>query len=180
MKNVVFLDRDGPINVDDGFVGFIDKWNLSPGALEGMKILADAGYLLTVITNQSGIAQGFYTETDMTALHDHMRQQAKQAGVTIAAVAFCPHGRESLCDCRKPKTGMAKQIEAAIGPIDYAQSWTIGDKEADIGFGQRTGTKTALMRSKYWNEQSLKTKPDLVVDSLLDAAQRITGKQIGS
>lgn len=174
MNKVVFLDRDGPINVDYGYVGFIDKWELSPGALEGMKILADAGYLLTVITNQSGIAEGFYTEADMTALHDHLRQQAEDVGLTIAAIAFCPHHRDSTCDCRKPKTGMAKQIENEIGAIDYGASWTIGDKEADIGFGQRASTKTALMRSKYWEEGSLKIKPDLFVDSLLDAAHKIT------
>lgn len=172
---VVFIDRDGPINVDHGYVGHKDKWEFSPGALEGMKLLAENGYILAVVTNQSGIAQGMYSEDDMQALHEHMKTEAAKAGATITTVAFCPHGRDSICECRKPKAGMAKQIEAQIGPIDYGASWIIGDKIADIQFGQTKGMKTALMRSRYWTEaEAAEVKPDLIVDSLLDAAQQIT------
>lgn len=171
---VVFLDRDGPVNVDHGFVGILDKWEFSPGALQGMKLLAENGYILTVVTNQSGIAIGKYSEDDMQALHEHMKTEVAKTGATIAAVAFCPHSRDSTCECRKPKTGMAQQIENQIGAIDYAASWIIGDKIADIQFGQAKGMKTALMRSKYWTEAEVAfAKPDLIVDSLLDAAQHI-------
>jgi D-glycero-D-manno-heptose 1,7-bisphosphate phosphatase len=175
MTKVVFLDRDGTINVDHGYVHTVQGWEFCKGAPEGLKLLQDAGYTLAIVTNQSGIAHGLYTEGSMLALHEYMKEELAKAGVTISAVGFCPHGRDQKdCDCRKPKSGMAKQIEKVIGPIEYAASWTIGDKEADWGFGKAAGTKTALIRSQYWQEAKLKEKPDLIVDSLFDFAEHIT------
>lgn len=174
-KKVIFLDRDGTINVDHGYVFEQKLWAWTPGAIEGMKLLQEAGFVLTVITNQSGIAQGLYTEADMQALHAYMLAELEKQGVRLAAIAFCPHNREQdNCDCRKPKTGMATQIEKEIGEIDYQNSWTIGDKEADVGFGKNTGTHTALVKSQYWKETQLTQKPDLIVDNLLEAAKYIT------
>lgn len=174
-KKVVFLDRDGPINIDFGYVHEIEKWQWSPGAIEGLKLLQDKGFALTLITSQSGIGHGMYVEADMHKLHDYMKAELQKHGVTIAGIAFCPHERDQDdCDCRKPKIGMAKQLEEQLGPIDYAHSWTIGDKEADVGFGKNAGTKTALMRSRYWEEDQMrKWQPDLIVDSLLEFAQQI-------
>lgn len=174
---VVFLDRDGPINVDHGFVYRIEQWEFSPGALAGMKLLADHGYTLAVVTNQSGIARGFYREADMHLLHDYLKREAKKEGITIAAIAYCPHDRDSTCVCRKPNTGMADQIEQEIGSIDFANSWTIGDKMADVQFGHAKGMRTALLRSKYWNQAgTLVPAPDLIVNSLQDAAQQIVAQ----
>ncbi len=111
----------------------------------------------------------------MHDLHVFMESELLKEGVHLAAIAFCPHERsQGDCDCRKPKIGMAKQIEAKIGEIDYANSWTIGDKTADFGFGKTAGTKTALIRSQYWEEDEIKEQPTLIVDSLFDAAQKIT------
>lgn len=177
MKKVVFLDRDGTINVDSGFVHRVEDWRWSPGAIEGMKLLQEAGFTLTVITNQSAIALGKYTVDDMHALHRFMLDELHRQGIQIAAIAFCPHGRDQDdCDCRKPKIGMAKQIEAQIGAIDYGQSWTIGDKELDVLFGKNAGTKTALLRSRYWTELELQAKPDFIAGNLLEAAQKIVSR----
>lgn len=174
MKKVIFLDRDGTINVDSGYVHTIEDWVWAPGAIEGLQLLQGGGFTLTVVTNQSAIAAGKYTEGDMHALHRFMVDELKKQGIEVAAVAFCPHGRDQDdCGCRKPKIGMAKQIEAQIGAIDYANSWTIGDKELDVLFGKNTGTKTALLRSRYWEEGKLSQQPDVIVDSLLDAANKI-------
>ncbi|MBI3255650.1 MAG: HAD family hydrolase [Candidatus Andersenbacteria bacterium] len=174
-KKVAFLDRDGTINVDHGYVFEIERWEWCEGAIEGMKILADAGYALAVVTNQSAIADGRYTAADMAKLHDFMKAELHRHGVTIAAIGFCPHGRDTKdCPCRKPKAGMAKQVEDVIGEIDYGSSWTIGDKEADVGFGKNAGTKTALVKSRYWTLEELKLEPDVIVDSLLEAAKKIT------
>ena len=168
---VIFLDRDGTINVDHGYVHTIEGWEFCERAPEALKILQDLGYTLTVVTNQSGIAHGLYTEGSMLALHEYMKEELAKAGVTIAAIGFCPHGRDQKeCDCRKPRIGMTKQIEKVIGPIEYHQSWTIGDKEADLGFGKTAGTKTALVRSQYWDEAKLKEKPDMIVGSLYEFA----------
>jgi D-glycero-D-manno-heptose 1,7-bisphosphate phosphatase len=173
MTKVVFLDRDGPINVDHGYVYKIEDWQWAGGAIDGMKLLQQAGYKLAIITNQSGIGQGLYPVEDMHRLHDFMKAQLSKHGITIDAIAFCPHARDGDCDCRKPKTGMAKQIEANIGQLDYAASWTVGDKEADVGFGATLGTKTALVRSDYWQAKQLTTTPTIIVASLLEAAQYI-------
>jgi len=173
-KKVAFLDRDGTINVDHGYVFEIGGWEWCEGATLGMKLLQEAGFTLAVVTNQSGIAQGLYTEADMRKLHEHMKRLLLEEGVEIAHIAFCPHDRnQSDCDCRKPKAGMAKQIEANIGPIDYAASWIIGDKEADVGFGKNVGTHTALLKSDYWQADTLKDKPDFMAASLFEAAKEI-------
>ena len=173
-RKVVFLDRDGTINVDHGYVHRQEDWEFVPDVIEGLKLLQEAGFLLTVITNQSGIAQGLYTTQDMRKLHEYMVEELAKEGITIDAIAFCPHGRDSTCECRKPGPLMAKHIEEQVGAIDYPNSWTVGDKEADVGFGQANGTKTAIIRSKYWQDGELTTEPDLVVDSLKEAARRIT------
>lgn len=173
-KKVIFLDRDGTINVDHGYVHHEEQWEWIPGTYEALQRFRDAGYALAVITNQSGIAHGLYEERDMHALHDFMNAELKENGIVLDAVAFCPHGRDdNNCDCRKPGIGMARQIEEKLGEIDYKHSWTIGDKEADVGFGKKAGTKTALIRSQYWKEGELAEQPDVIVDSLKEAADAI-------
>lgn len=173
MRKVVFLDRDGTINVDNGFVYKWEDWQWTSGAIKGLKALQEAGFTLAIVTNQSGIAHGLYTKADADALHDKMKKELAANGVHLDYVAFCPDHRDSNSPCRKPNTGMATEIEQAVGAIDYQSSWTIGDKEADLLFGKNLGTHTALIRSKYWSEDELTKKPDLVVDSLADAAQNI-------
>lgn len=176
-KKVIFLDRDGTINVDHGFVHKVADWQFTADAPAALQLLHDAGFALAVITNQSGIAHGLYTTADMRVVHEHMQTELKKSGVAIDAIAFCPHGRDSLCDCRKPQPGMAKHIEEQIGAIDYAASWTIGDREADLGFGVNNGTHTALIRSKYWQEDKLTQAPDMIVDSLWEAANKVLNFQ---
>ena len=173
-KKVIFLDRDGTINVDHGYVNEESQWEWTDGAIDACKKLQDAGYALGIVTNQSGLAQGLYTEEAMHKLHNYMLEEFEKHGVYIDAVAYCPHDRNQLnCDCRKPNIGMAKQIEAKIGDIDYANSWIVGDKEADLLFGKTAGTHTAIIRSRYWEEGKLSVKPDIIVDSLKQAADKI-------
>lgn len=174
-KKVIFLDRDGTINVDHGYVHEIDQWEFVPGAVDAMRKLQEAGFELAVITNQSGIGHELYTVEDMEELHRHMHELLEVAGVELAAVAYCPHKREGeVCVCRKPETGMAEQCEAIIGDIDYTQSWTVGDKLADVGFGKKLDTQTILLKSKYWDEESLDPRPDYVAADLRAAADIIT------
>ncbi|MEX0650135.1 MAG: HAD family hydrolase [Candidatus Andersenbacteria bacterium] len=173
-KKVVFLDRDGPINVDKGFVYRQEDWEWSAGVFDALQILQEAGFTLTIITNQTAIAAGKYTVEDMQNLHEYMLGEFEERGINIAAIAFCPHLRGSDCECQKPRVGMAKQIEKEIGPIDFPGSWVVGDKKADLEFGKNIGSSVALMRSTYWQEGDLSQQPEVVVDSLLDAALYIT------
>lgn len=173
MTTVAFLDRDGTINVHDPYVHRTDQWKFTPRAIDGLKMLQQAGFALAVVTNQGGIGHELYTLEDMQRVHAFMEAELAKHGITLSVIAYCPHRKDAGCDCRKPKTGMAKQIEAKIGPIDYPASWTIGDKTADLGFGKTLGTHTALIRSEYWKEAELTEKPDIIVHSLYDASLAI-------
>lgn len=182
-KKVVFLDRDGTINIDNEYVFKIEKdetgknhWEWCEGAIEGLKLLQDAGYVLAIVTNQSGIARDYYTVEDMNKLHEFMNAELAKHGVSIAHIAYCPHNRpkdgEQPCRCRKPDIGMAEEIEAAIGLINYEESWVIGDKGADIGLGKNIKAHTVRIRSEYDPDDA--GSPEHVVDSLLEAARIIT------
>lgn len=171
MHKVIFLDRDGTINVDKGYVHRPQDWEWLPKAPEALTMLQDAGYLLAIVTNQSGIGHGLYTEEAMHQLHDYMMSELKKKGITLATIEYCIHRRDGTCECRKPGTKMATQVEAKVGSIQYADSWTIGDKIADMQFGKNIGTKTILLRSNYWTEADLADTPDAIADSLYEAAQ---------
>jgi D-glycero-D-manno-heptose 1,7-bisphosphate phosphatase len=176
MKRFVFLDRDGTINVDHGFVHRIEDWEWQPKAIEALQLLQQHGFELAVVTNQSGIGHELYTEEDMHRLHDYMKEELARHTITLAAIAYCPHRRDGNCVCRKPSTGLAQTVEKIAGKIDYPHSWTIGDKIADLEFGQTLGTKTVLLRSTYWSESSLLAKPDIIASSLFEGVQQIIDK----
>jgi len=175
---VIFLDRDGVINVDHGYVYEIAKWNFTDRAPEALKKFQSAGYKLAVVTGQSGIARGYYEVADMERLHEYMVELLSADNVQINAIAFCPHGPDDGCACRKPKTGMRDNIAGQLGEIDYANSWMIGDKLDDVGMGKNMGTKTALVRSRYWEDSDLsdKNRPDQVVDSLFELSEKVVGE----
>ena len=169
-----FLDRDGVINIDRGHVHRIEDWEFTTQCDFALSLLREAGFALAVVTNQSGIAAGMYETEDAERLHEFMRKELAASGVVIDAVVHCAHAREEGCDCRKPRTGMAKQVEAILGaPIDFPSSWTIGDKLSDIQFGRSLGTNTALVRSSYWTEKEIRVGPDMIAESLFHASQAI-------
>ena len=174
-----FLDRDGTINVDHGYVHKVEDWELTPHIIEALQELQAAGFVLVIVTNQSGIARGYYTEEDMHTLHNHMKKQLAEAGIELSAVAFCVHGKEdSTCDCRKPKTGMREQVleqlDVTVDAIAWEDSWMAGDKLADVQFGQGIGVKTVLLRSEYWKDDELdEIKPNVVADTLFDSLNEV-------
>jgi len=176
---VAFLDRDGTIIADRQYLHRIEQVDLLPGAVEGLRILEGMGFELVVASNQSGIARGKFTEDDARAIHEYLRTILAEQGITIRGFLYCPHHPEGeipeyavICECRKPGKGMAEQAVSFLGPIDYPHSWSIGDKPTDVGFGKNLGMQTALIRSEYWTSAP-EPPPDLVVNSLLEAAQKI-------
>lgn len=173
MKKVVFLDRDGTINIDTGYVHLVSEWQFADKAQEALKMLQDSGFTLAIATGQSGIGRGMYDESAMQLLHTHMNAVLSQSSVHIEAIAFCPHAPQDNCECRKPRPGMAKAIEQQIGSIDYVHSWMIGDKLTDVGFGKAIGAKTALIKSRYWKEGESNNSPDIIITSLYEAAIQI-------
>ena len=134
----VFLDRDGVINVDSGYVADWDSFVFLPGVIPAMRTLCEAGYVLVIVTNQSGIGRGFYTEEDFHVLTERMRDELTRQDVSIAGVYFCPHLPEATlphyrktCDCRKPRPGLIHRALKELD-IDPTCSAMVGDKESDM------------------------------------------------
>jgi D-glycero-D-manno-heptose 1,7-bisphosphate phosphatase len=144
---------------------------------DALRALRDAGYALALVTNQSGVGRGYFTLDDVHVLHEYVRQQLAQYGVTLDAIAVCPHAPDGGCECRKPRTGMARHIETQFGePIAYGRSWVVGDKVSDLEFGRAPGTQACLLRSRYWEQKQLQDASILIADSLYQAAQAILAR----
>jgi D-glycero-D-manno-heptose 1,7-bisphosphate phosphatase len=127
-----FLDRDGTINVDHGYIDSPERFEFVPGAIDALRLLQGAGYLLVVVTNQSGIGRGKFGEAQYQAVTAHMQAELAKSGVTLAAVYHCPHHPAAWCPCRKPKPGMIHAAASDLG-IDLGASVMFGDLDADEG-----------------------------------------------
>ena len=137
-RPAAFLDRDGVLNVDHGYAHRIDQLDWVDGAAGAVRLLNEAGYTVIVVTNQSGIARGLYSEADVHAFHAHMQDVLKTQGARIDAFYHCPHhpdgrvtGFAVECDCRKPGTGMLQQATREW-PLDLTRSFLIGDRDGDM------------------------------------------------
>lgn len=173
-RKVAFLDRDGTINVDHGYVYKATDWEFTKDAIHALRRLIDFGFAIAVVTNQSGIASGRYSSADVDQLHEFMQLTLENLGVQVDAIAVCPHHQDDRCKCRKPQLGLACDVRQQLNEdIEYAASWTIGDKLSDIEFGRKLGTHTALIRSRYWNDLELDNDSTLVVESLSEAVDQI-------
>ena len=183
----VFLDRDGTINIEKDYLYKIEDFEFLPGAIDGLRILQDAGYILLIITNQSGIARGYYKEEEFHKLNNWMKEELNLYGIKISDVYFCPHHPEAKvekyridCNCRKPKLGMYEQAIKDYN-IDLSQSYTIGDKIRDCAICKGNGCKGFLIAENEKKEiiQSVKNGEyewiEYAVD-LKDAAKRIVGE----
>lgn len=144
----VFLDRDGTLNADSGYVADVAEVRLEPNAAAGAAALERAGFRLVITSNQSGIARGMMTEAQADAVDAKVRELLGQHGVTITASYRCPHLPEGdvaayavECDCRKPKPGLLLRAARDLG-IDLSRSWTVGDGARDVEAGLAAGTKT--------------------------------------
>lgn len=147
----LFLDRDGTLVEARHYPSRPEDLILYPGIGAGLRLLQHAGWKLVVITNQSGLARGLFSESDLDRMHDHLRAELAADGVSIDGVYFCPHHPEGLvpdlavaCDCRKPQPGMLRKAAADLG-IDLAASWFLGDILDDVEAGTRAGCRTVLI-----------------------------------
>ncbi len=131
MQKALFLDRDGIINIDHGYVSKIEDFIFTEGIFELLRLFLDKAYLLFIVTNQSGIGRGYYSEDDFLRLTSWMLEEFKKREIEIVSVEYCPHAPEEKCSCRKPEIGMIDEILAKQNII-LEKSWLIGDKQSDI------------------------------------------------
>ena len=151
-KPAAFFDRDGVINRDHGYVASPDRFQLMEGAAQAIRICRDAGYLVFVVTNQSGVAQGLYEESAVDVLHRHMKEVLAAEGATIDDVRYCPHHPEAeraayrrSCSWRKPGAGMILDL-AKSWPVDLTRSFLIGDKSSDMEAAAAAGLRGFLFK----------------------------------
>lgn len=172
-RRAVFLDRDGVINTEVNYLHRVEDFAFVPGTVDALRRLQQAGWALVVVTNQSGIARGYYTEADYQALTAHLRAELAVAGVSLDAVLHCPHLPDAQvpayrldCDCRKPAPGMILRAVAELG-IDPAASVLVGDKRSDLEAGRAAGVgRNVLVRSGHAPSAADEAAADAVHDSL--------------
>ena len=145
----LFLDRDGVINLDHGYVGKIEDFQFIDGILECIRHMQSKGFQPIIVTNQSGIGRGYYTQKDFEMLTDFMIKSMRDSGIAIdrSHIFFCPHVPDAGCDCRKPKPGLFLQAKGRFG-IDMAHSIMIGDKPSDIEAAKAAGVGRTFLVPK--------------------------------
>ena len=189
MEKIIFLDRDGTINKEVEYLYRPEDLVILPGAAEGIALMRRAGFRIVVVTNQAGIARGYYTEGQMHRLHGCLNEELKKRGAWIDDFYFCPHHPvhgigeyKKTCRCRKPDTGMFEEA-AEKYQVDKSRSWMIGDKRIDVLAGQNFGIPGILVSSGYGAETRARAlrqgeEPfyDFYAETLVDAAEYIIRK----
>jgi D-glycero-D-manno-heptose 1,7-bisphosphate phosphatase len=168
----VFLDRDGTLNRETGYLHDRADWRWLPGAPQALARLYGRGYRLVVVSNQSGLARGLYGKEAVDALHRWVNEDLAGFGAVIEAFYYCPHHPEFTgdCSCRKPKPGLLLRAAEELG-LDCRASWMIGDKISDIQAGRAAGCRPVLVRTGYGREAEAGAPEGLpVVDDLSAAA----------
>jgi D-glycero-D-manno-heptose 1,7-bisphosphate phosphatase len=179
-RPAVFLDRDGTIIEDVGFLRDLSQIDLLPWSAPAIRQLNDAGFAVVVVTNQSGIARGYFDESHVRATHETLDATLQALGARIDAYYYCPHHPASTdaryggdCDCRKPAPGLLRRAAADLG-IDLSRSWMVGDWWRDVQAGAAAGTRTILIRTgrseTHRPAPPDAPQPDAILNDLMEAA----------
>jgi D-glycero-D-manno-heptose 1,7-bisphosphate phosphatase len=168
----IFLDRDGTINREIGYLSDPDDFELLPHALEGMKKFQDMGYRLVIITNQGGIGLGYFTKQDFYRVNKKMLTEVSRSGILIDKIYFCPHSKAENCPCRKPETGLVVRAREELN-IDLKNSFFIGDSPWDIEAGAREKMHTIFIKNDRIQPEQYENRPEFMAEDLLDAANYV-------
>ena len=174
-----FLDRDGTIAEEMGYVNHVSRFTIFPFAAAAIRRLNEAGLPVIVVTNQSGVARGFFPESLIEAIHEKMTAELSASGAHVEAIYYCPHIRDDNCDCRKPLPGMLERA-AREHALDLASSVLVSDRYDDISMAQSVGCKGILVLSGYgrgeyeWHRHDWPRQPDHVVENLTAAVDLVS------
>jgi D-glycero-D-manno-heptose 1,7-bisphosphate phosphatase len=187
-RRAIFMDRDGTVCEEMGYVNHLSRSRLLPRSLEAIRLANESGWLVVIATNQSGVARGLFAEELVQAVHRQLRERAEAAGARIDALYFCPHHpREGAppwradCDCRKPKPGMLERAAREHG-IDLARSWMVGDGFPDIEAGHAAGARVVQVLTGYGrglvehHQHEFRSRPEHTAEDLLDAVRFIIAR----
>ena len=184
-NRAVFIDRDGTISEEVGYINHVSRFNLFPYSAPAIRLLNENGWLAILTTNQAGVARGYFDEAMIKAVHARLNNGLAEGGAKLDSIYYCAH-HPSLgdapyrldCDCRKPKPGLISRA-AKDFEIELSLSWMVGDRYSDIEVARNAGVKSAFVLSGYgrgeWEHQkdTWAHQPDLVAENLLEAVEQI-------
>ena len=186
MRRAVFMDRDGTISEEIGYVNHPARYRVFPYAAEAVRLLNESERLAILVTNQAGVARGYFTEDLIGEVHAILRRELERGGARLDAIYYCAHHPSvgstpyrADCDCRKPRPGLIRRAAEEF-EIDLAESWMIGDRYSDIELARNAGVRAAFVLSGYgrgeweYQREAWQHEPDLVAEDLLDAVKQIT------
>jgi len=170
----VFLDRDGTITEEVGYLNHINRFRLLDGVAEAIRRLNEAELPVVVVTNQSGVGRGYFPEELVREVHERMIVELRAKGARLDGVYYCPHVTADACACRKPNTGMLDEAASGLG-LDLKKSFVVGDREGDVALAFRAGARSVLVRTGFgegelaWNAKNWPQQPEFVAADLSDA-----------
>ncbi|HYY55847.1 MAG TPA: HAD family hydrolase [Pyrinomonadaceae bacterium] len=184
-RRAVFMDRDGTISEEVGYVNHPARYRVFPYSAEAVRRLNEAGWLAILVTNQAGVARGYFTEDMIGAVHGALEAELGRGRARLDAIYYCAHhpsvGEPPYrldCDCRKPRPGLIRRA-AEDFDLDLSQSWMIGDRYSDVELARNAGVRSAFVLSGYgrgeleYQRRNWKSEPDLIAEDLLEAVRKI-------
>lgn len=184
-RRAVFIDRDGTISEEVGYVNHITRYRVFPFAADAVRALNEAGWLAVLVTNQAGVARGYFKEELIGEVHAILARELRREGARLDAVYYCPHhpsaGEPPFrrdCDCRKPKPGLILRAARELD-VDIARSWMVGDRYSDIELARNAGSRSAFVLTGYGRGElehqsgAWSHRPDIIAEDLLEAVRAI-------
>ena len=190
-RRAVFIDRDGTISEEVGYINHVSRFRAFPYSAEAIRLLHENEWLAVLVTNQAGVARGYFTEDLIGATHQQLTRELERGGASLDAIYYCPHHPSvgeppyrADCDCRKPKPGLIQRAACDLA-VDIASSWMVGDRYSDIELARNAGLCSAFVLSGYgrgeWEYQraAWQQQPDIVANDLLAAVREIIARGNG-
>ena len=191
LKPAVFMDRDGTLAHEVGYINHLSRFKLYPFAVEAVRLVNRSGFLAVVVTNQAGVARGYFPESMIHEVHAQVRAAMESGGAHLDGIYYCPHHPSvgeppyrQECDCRKPRPGLVLRAAAELG-IDLPRSWVVGDRPGDLELAWKVGARGALVKTGYglgelaFNRARFQREPDMLADHVLEAVASIVSLSRG-